>query len=277
MTDINELDEIMSGAGDEPVAELENTEATQERDEQGRFASKEQAAEPEQETAQEPEAEDPRVPLAAVHEARTKAKEEREARERVERELAEMRGQMQVLLNQRQQPQPQQEKASPDFWDDPNAFVTQVINPVQQRIERQREEFSMTLAIDKHGKDTVEKAYQAMGAAMQAGDPQALASYQSIMASPHPYGSLVEWHKRHESMSMVGNDPMAWFESEFEKRLGDPEQQAKILERIRGTATAAVDRSQPQVQLPKSLSRVPGGVSEDNDMSDTALFSHATR
>lgn len=275
MTDINELDEIMSGAEDDSATEQTKEIKTEEVAEQ---PTAEAEGEPEiSEQQDEQSSEEGKVPLAALHEARQREREAKQATEALQQQLATLQGQMQVLMQQRQQPQtPQEPKQAPDFWENPDEYLKHQLDPVQQQIQQQREQFSMTLAIDKHGKETVEGAYQAMGQAMQMGDPTARAAYEAIMASPHPYGALVDWHKAQETQRTIGNDPQKWFEQELEKRLSDPAEQAKFLERIRGTAQGNVG-SQPQTSLPKSLAKVPGGTTSEGDMSDSALFSQAMR
>lgn len=282
-----ELDEILASDDVQEITQEQQpeTESTgQTRDEQGRFASKAEQPETTQEqpevTDDEPEPEQGKVPQQALHAARQKAKEATTEAEQLRQQLAQMQAQIQ-LLNQRQAPQPQKTEEAPkpvDFWESPDSFLESKLSPFQQQIQQQREQFSKMLAMQAHGSETVDNAYNAFVEAARA-NPQAYAAeYQSIMASEHPYDALVSWHKRQETLRMVGNDPNAWLEAEMDKRLEDPAYQAKVLERIKGTA-AANSRSNPVTSLPPSLSRLPAGgnTAADEDLSDAGIFSHAMR
>jgi len=214
-----ELDEILSGG--EPARETtEHTqatpaenpeatpEATQPRGEHGHFAAKTTAdgAEPER------EGRSGTVPQQALHASREREKAERERADRLEREMAELRGSVQTLTQQRQQPHPpsEPEKSTDLFWEDPNKFVASAISPVQQQIQQQHERTSKLLAVQTHGREVVDAAYQALGQALRT-DPTAHADYQRIMAADHPYDELVAWNKRRVAQAEIG-DPAAYRE-----------------------------------------------------------------
>lgn len=276
-----ELDEILAESAAPETQEQttqETNEVSQPRDEGGRFAAKavEQA-----ETHVEDEPEPGKVPQQALHASRKKEQEARQEAETLRQQIAELRGQIQ-MINQRpsQQVQPKVEEQKPvDFWEDPNAFVQGALSPVQQQLQQQREQFSKMLAMQSHGKETVDNAFKAFVEAAQANPGAYAGEYQAMMKSEHPYDALVQWHKRQETLKTVGNDPNAWLEAELEKRLSDPSYQAKVMERIRATAANGTTRSNPVTQLPPSLNRLPAGgnVAEESDASDAALFSFATR
>lgn len=285
-----ELDEIMSEPAATTATEITTTEtATQQadriRDEQGRFAAKEAAAaattttQAATTTAAETTASEAgkTVPIEAVHASREKEREARTENDKLRADMARLQGQIEMLSKQRE---PVKEAAkAPDFWEDPNGFVQTALDPVQKQLAQQAERFSMRMAIKEHGQEAVQGAYQALGEAMQAGDPSAKAEYQRIKASDDPYDEIVKWHKRNTAMQKVGNDPDAWLEAEMEKRLADPAYQVKLAERLRTAAAAGTDRSNPPVILPPSLSRLPGGGNApgEQDTSDAGLFAHATR
>lgn len=278
-----ELDELLAPETEaqEATQEQQTEDKGQPRDEHGKFAQKAQEPQTEQQTETHVEDVDPeqgKVPQQALHASRQKEKEARSENEQLRREIAEMRGQLQMLSRQPQAPaKPTEQAKTPDFYEDPDAYLESKLNPVQKTMQQQHEQFSKMLATQAHGKDTVDAAYNAFVQAAQA-NPQAYAGeYQSIMSSEHPYDALVGWHKRQETLKTVGNDPNAWLEAEMEKRLNDPAYQAKVLERIRGATTADPNRS--VTTLPPSLSRLPSGgnTAADNDMSDAALFSNALR
>lgn len=278
-----ELDDILADTPQvEEQIETPTTEGP-ERDEHGRFAAKaEDAPAAEQvEVETQPEAEPGRVPQQALHASREKEREARQEAETLRSQIAEMRGQIQLLSQRGQTPAPKLDEAekAPDFWDDPNAFVNNALTPVQTQLQQQNERFSKMMAIQVHGKETVDGAFKSFVEAAQANPGAYAAEYQAMMKSDHPYDALVAWHKRQETLKTVGNDPNAWLEAELEKRLADPEYQGKVLERIRGTAAGNTNRSNPVTNLPPSLNRLPAGgnTPADDDTSDATLFSHALR
>lgn len=215
--DSKSLDEIMSER-ETPVETveqpaIETTDATA-RDEKGRFAPKEGQA-VEVGTAEAPEivetaAEPGTVPQKALHASREREKEARQEAENLRQKIAQMEGQINLLAQQRQQPAQATEQApAPEPWDP--GYTDYVQAPLKEQMQQQREQFSLTLANDKFGAETVEAAYNAMRQGLQQ-DPSARSDYQRIMASPHPYGELVTWHQRRQALAEVGTDPKAYRE-----------------------------------------------------------------
>lgn len=292
MTDIS-LDEILSGDGnampettDIQQTELQPEDTGQQRDEHGRFAPKAETpavVEPEQPGAIETHAEPGKgVPVGAVQAEREKRQAAQHEAETLRRELAELRGQVTLLTTQRQQPAPQtpQEVKQPaTIWDDPDNFIQSQLSPVQQQMQEMREMLWESQAAQAH---TAEKLEAAKAAAQAlAGTPAGQQLHSEIMVGGNPYSNLVKWHERQQTLATVGNDPQAWLQSELAKLKADPAFQAEIIALARGGAVAqpGIRSQQPVTSLPPSLSRIPtgGNAAEDNDMSDGALFAHATR
>lgn len=281
---MNELDEIMSGdSGAAPVETVTQQEQqpSQPRDETGRFASI-QAQEPVagQPVIEQPVAEHAQpsggVPVGAVQAEREKRQAAQAESEALRREIAELRGMVQAT--RQPAPQPQQEQQPASLWDDPDAYLKSQISPLEQRLLAQAANFSMRMAIKEHGKEVFDAAEQALAQAANTPDGQQFIS--KLRASDDPAEDLIKWHKQQQAIARVGSDPDAWLNAEIERRLSDPTEQAKILERIRSGAASNTNRSQaPLTSLPPSLSRMPAGgnTPADGDMSDGALFSHATR
>jgi hypothetical protein len=274
------------------------------RDPRGRFASKAKDADaaPTQQPAEtQNEPSDPsRDPASQAHQPEHpdapipswRARELREQREAAERRASDIGRHYQALERQFHAmaaqlnaltPRPQ---AEPDLFADPDAFIRTKVEPVRQQVGAElgqmREGFSRLIASEKYGEDAVQAAYDELDRQMQAGG--ARYEFARIMASPHPFGELVKWHKAHQARLTVGDDPKAWFESELEQRLKDPAEQARMLERIRGAVSVpahqAGGRAAPLVQLPPSLSRVPSAApfgADDGDGSDLNLYRYATR
>ena len=282
-----ELDDILADNGTQETTEQTQETATAEtvkRDDLGRYASK--AGEPEVITEQPVAGADDtsgNIPPAAIAASRAKAREKEEENTTLRTQLAQLQGQVELLSRQTRQPQVapkvEEPKPVPEIWEDPNGFVQAALSPVQQAMQQQAERFSMRLAVKEYGKDTVQSAYSALGEAIRAGDPNAKAEYQRIKSSDDPYEDIVQWHKRSQTLRTVGDDPNAWLEAEIEKRLADPAQQGKFLERIHATAQQNTSRSNPVTNLPPSLTRLPAGGNTpgEADMSDAGIFSHALR
>jgi hypothetical protein len=277
---VNELDEIMSGS-DGVVPEVSNEPAAKPRDEIGRFAPKveEPAAivEPIAEAQPGPEEAHPQggIPQARLKAEAEKRREAEADAAALRREIAELRGMVQAT--RQPAPQPQQEQPPASLWDDPDAYLKSQISPLEQRLLAQAANFSMRMAIKEHGKEVFDAAEQALAQAANTPDGQQFIS--KLRASDDPAEELIKWHKQQQAFARVGNDPDAWLNAEIEKRLSDPAEQAKIMERIRSGAASNTNRSQPLTSLPPSLSRMPAGgnTAADSDMSDGALFSHAMR
>lgn len=291
---MNELDEIMSGAG-EAMPENTTQEPTQQpRDEAGRFAANElpthghvidgKVLDARDAETQHPNAEEQQphteakpnggVPVKAVQEEREKRQAAQAEAEALRRELAELRG----MVMARQQPaaaHPQQEQKPASLWDDPDAYLQSQLTPVQREMQETREMLWEIQASSRHGAEKVEAAKKAA----EASTPEEKAAlHRQLMAGGNPFDNLVKWHQQNQVMSRIGNDPDAWLQQEIERRLNDPAEQAKILERIRTGAAANTSRSQPATNLPPSLNRLPAGGNQpaDTDMSDGALFNFAT-
>lgn len=179
------------------------------RDEFGRFAPKEEGEEPapEKELAAEPEAESPpeennqepdrRVPLSELQKERQK----RQEYEHQLQQLSAERAQYQAYLQQLQQQQQPQE--NPDIFDDPDRFVEQKLSPIEQKMENARLDMSEDRARERFGDDTVNEAMQAA---------QRMGVLNSFVQSRHPYGELVQWFQRENTLKEVGTDPKAYRE-----------------------------------------------------------------
>ena len=85
----------------------------------------------------------------------------------------------------------------------------------------------MLQAIDKHGQETVDSAFNALKSKM-ATDPSMGAAYQQIMASVHPYQALVDWHRRQSAIDEIGNDPNAYREKLRAELLAEMQEQTRM-------------------------------------------------
>jgi len=218
-----DIKDILEGRADAPV---ETNEVVEE-------VSTELEAQPEEtpEVADSEEKTDKNgVPVAALQAERRKYKDNLAA---VEQKLAESDARWQQrfeqLIGTIKPPEPPQQ--APDFWENPETAIDyrlqQMVNPLQQQLVRQREEISMLQAIDKHGQETVDNAFNALKSKM-ATDPSMGAAYQQIMASVHPYQALVDWHRKQSAIDEIGNDPNAYREKLRAELLAEMQEQTRM-------------------------------------------------
>ncbi len=264
-----DLDEIMSGSGGDSATEQQPAHETEQaarddgRDEHGRFASQQPAEQ--QPATQEQRPPEGYVPIQAL-DARL-AKE----RERYETQLQQRDMQIQQYLRQQAKP-PEAPKPPPDIFENPDAAIDyrlqQAMQPVQQGQQNIVENFSRMMASDKHGEEAVNAAYAEMQNRMQSNPRGAQFDYQRIMASPHPYGELVKWHKSQAALSTYGDDPTAYREklrAELMAEMQGGQQQAPqtqqppVMPTSFAGARNAGPSTAPAFSGPRPLSEIMGG------------------
>jgi hypothetical protein len=169
----------------------------------------------------------------------------------------------------------------PDIFEDPTGFAKHLQKGFQDELARRdaqlsnlRVENSMAIAHKFH-KDAFEKAWSAVNA-LNPQDPDARQTVQRIMASPDPGEALVNWHKRNETLAIVGDDPTKFVEKTRaelrESLLKDPEFRKQLLAEMRGEATNGADGQARNVtRLPRSLAAV-GGSNGGVDRIDPNAF-----
>jgi len=172
----------------------------------------------------------------------------------------------------------QQNQKQPDFFDNPDAATQQLImrtlQPYAEETRRNLMYMGKMVAAARHGEDKVEEAEQAFlqARAAESLDP---ADYERVVQSPNRYDAVVQWHKRQSVLASVGDDPNAWFERQLEARMADPQFQAKVLEKVRGSAATKPS----EVRLPPTLSRTTAAASNAGasvgDLSNESLFAYA--
>lgn len=237
------LDSILSGKGEAapapetPAVEKpveEQKPAPETRDERGRFT----ATTPDKGSHVQPQvqpekaapaagAEPPpaktdvgnerQAPIGAVKAERGKRQEAEAEANQLREELAAIRAQTAQLERMFQGAIPKPPKAEPppppDPYADPQGFrdygVKQALTPLQEQIDRRLDAMDRMLAEQRFGAQAVQAAYDAMKEAIQT-DPQVVADHQRIMEQPNSYAALVNWHKRRQVLSEVGEDPEAY-------------------------------------------------------------------
>lgn len=144
------------------------------------------------------------VPHKAIAEARAELRAMKEANARLQAQHDAMMGTVGRAFAP-QQPAP------PDWFQDPDAALRDRLSPIEQAFAQQREQMSQLMAEEKHGREAVSAAMQAIQDEV-ARNPAARFEVQRMMNSPHPYGALVDWHKQRNVLSEIGADPAAYRE-----------------------------------------------------------------
>lgn len=228
----------------------------------------------------------PAADPATVPSARLR--EESDRARRAEQERDELRQRLEALQNPKPALQP---KAEVDPWANPKEFsksvVDEAVAPLNETVRQVVFTYSKRDAVRDHGAEAVSAAEEALEQAVRAGQVNGETLKAQLSASLDPVGDVVRWHKRQSALTKVGDDPDKWLESELERRLSDPAEQAKILERIQKGAAAASGGA-PATELPGK----PGPVSvpslrnigtaaapspsNGNEPSDGELFASVT-
>lgn len=260
------LDEILSGTP-EPVVE---TAAAPEpeikpepvRDEQGRFAPKDGEAQP-QPTDEEAKAvvEGAPKPQTQPHGfvPQQALDEERQKRRDLEARIA-------ALERPPQAPAPATpDKPKPTLWDSPDDYLAERLTPLQRELAETRMFYSGELAKSKFGEDTCKAAYSAMQEAVQSGkiDPNQVEAFLS--KSRDPVGDIVRWHQNRPEVQAASMREQ--IKAEVMKELGiDPNKPAE--------PAPSSTPSAPVINIPQSLSKIPGNASAaaDRDESLTELL-----
>lgn len=262
--DDESLDDILS-APVTPVTEGHEEQAEQPdgrlRDEHGRFAPKDEPEQPEDEEGRpepddEPEGEH-NAPVASVVAERRKRQAAESERNDLASKVAELSGQISVLMQQRNQPQqqvpPPEPKPRPQMWDDPDqwgqSLVEERLSPVQQQIAEMTFLASEGRALARYGVATVDAAQEAVKAAVASGQLDGPAVEAQLRKSRDPVGDVVRWHQ---------NSPAVQETSLREKLRAELMAEFGIDPNAPKSPTPSQQRN-PSVRLPPSLSRIPSG------------------
>jgi hypothetical protein len=274
MTEGSGDDDVFDGVFDretpqETVVDTTNTETPSgpPRDERGRFAS----SQPQQEAQAElqPQAEttphqDPNanrhVPLSEHLGERTKYKERISQIEKSQME-SEARAkayeqQIQQLLNQRQQPQPQVHQPveeEPDPYSDPQGWAKHQRDQVTEMLRQNRAAMSQRFAVQQYGAEAVQQAL--------ANVPSNVAN-NLYVNSADPFGDLMEWHKEQQVRKEVGSDLDG-----YKKRIEEEVRQKVLAELKAGGASG-----QPQPKFPGSLAAATATGEQGGHLTEEAAM-----
>lgn len=258
--DDESLDDILSTPVT-PVKEAPEEQAETDgrvRDEHGRFAPKGEPEEPIDEEGrpepdEEPEGEH-NAPVASVVAERRKRQAAESERNDLASKVAELSGQISVLMQQRNQPQqqtPQPEPVKPpEFWEAPDKYVEHVLSPFQQQIAQMTYRASRAEALAEFGKETVTTAQQALEEAVKGGQLDGTKVKEQLTKSNDPVGDIVRWHQNRPEVreTSMREQLRAELAAEWGIDLTQPK-----------TPSPTPSQRNPQVRLPPSLSRIPAG------------------
>lgn len=184
-----------------------------------------------------PETEPKHVPLAALE-------DERRKRQEIQRELEALRS------------KPADKAIDPVV--DPEGFRKHFEEQSQKALVNERLNMSEQIVRSHLGDEAVDAAMQAFEEAEKS-NPGLRAT---ILASRHPYQSLVEWHKREQTLATVGTDLTA-----YEQRLRE-----KWLEEVKANPAAlGLAVPTPQQPVAPSLANRPSVGARDSWTGPTPL------
>jgi hypothetical protein len=266
---------------EEAVVEVPEAPAEQEgqpRDEHGRFAGK-PADEPAPVAEVQAEAPKPAVDDNAAMVPSWRVREINEEKRALADKVANFEAERLQWQQRQAQPAPQPQAPAPkvekpDPLLDPEGYEKYLETKFEEKLLNNHRESSLAQAHRTY-KAEFEEAY---AAAQKQVDPALRARMQQ---SRDPGETLMQWHRERKTMAEVGTDPNAFFEKRFEAYLADPANQAKVLERIRGTAQQqpGATRQAPATSLPPSLTRATNASAitsaDDDDISDEGLWRSA--
>lgn len=219
---------------------------------------------------------DHRIPLA-------EHLNEREKRQAAEARASQFERQMETM-NRRLEELQKPKGPTPDIYTDADAFVRAQIDPVQKQQEAIIDRFSRLMAVQQFTKPVVDAAYAALETAVRS-DPNMRLEAQRIWQNEHPYGALVDWHKRQEALQEIGTDPAAYKTKLREEFLKDPEFRKAVIDAVKAENGGQQNgQSRPGstiTRLPPSLNRVTNAASvntaEEETLSDAELFRQSMR
>jgi len=184
-------------------------------------------------------------------------------------------------IQQRQPEKVEEPKPRPDVFENPDGFlehgVKAAIDPVESKVSKVIETFSLRDAVREHGQEKVQGAFQALHQAALSGDPEARATVERVKQSMDPFGDIVGWHQKSSVLREVGADPAAFIQKKLDEALNDPAFLQKALEKAQGGKTPSPKSSAASPAIP-SLNRVTAAADEHEDEEDAGeVFNTALR
>ena len=219
------------------TSEVETPEEPQgpERDEHGRFKSKETG----EEAGSPPEDRNEFEGAATVAERRRRQEADQRAEQALSK-IAELENQIKQLREPPAPPAP-----PPDMFEDPQGFTSHIQQQYQQGLYNQTLTFSEKLARIQHGDNLVDEAVN-WGKSRCDADPY---FNQQVAASGDPVGYVVKQYQREQVTNTVTPEDLAAFE-EWKKQRPAPPKAPQTISNERGTVprAVAIDTEPPSLE-----------------------------
>jgi hypothetical protein len=196
--------------------------------------------------------------------------DERDKRKKAEDENAALKRQLEGLQRQNQ---PQGPNLAELMSKDPDAYHRHVMGEAAQLVRTQILEANLTAAAGRHGQ-VFDEAYEAV---LQAGP----AVVQECLAKPDPGEAIVNWHKRHQTLSGLPDtfyaDPDAWVRQRYAELAAQAAQPALGKPPVQPGAAPMAAPAQPAVQTapPPSLASAPGSAGAFQEQVPESAFAYA--
>lgn len=252
-----------------------------ERDEKGRFASKE--ADKTEVTKQEPDTKTEKVEEQRGEIPAWRLREEAEAKrawqskaEQAQRQNEDTQRQLAALqqqLNGFQRQQAETKNPPPDRYADPDGFDAYQQQQWQRQLLAERAASNEDLARFKFGDELVDKADAELTRHLQMNPHDPIR--QIVLDSRRPAFEIVKWFQQQEANKrLAGKSIDDLLKEHGEKLLDDPAYLARAIEKAKATAKPV--QGQANSTIP-SLNRTTAAASDDGvgDESDASLFKSA--
>lgn len=270
------FDAVLEGKEPETVAVAQEAEqaaeATQPRDDSGRFAAKD---EPQPEApAAEADKPEPAIPPGRL-------REEAEARRRAEAEASELRAQMKMLMERMPVPQvqPKPEQPVPDIFEAPDQWadhrIRSTVDPVMQQMHSVLMHNAELIASSVLGADKVAAAKEWFSQAQTNGQ-LSREDAARINASPNPFEAAVKAHKRHVAMAAVGEDIEAYNQKIIAEHLAAQKQAGQPDAQPQGQGSTIVRMPKPPSNLTRITSAASSAPEAEPPVGDMELFEQLT-
>jgi hypothetical protein len=248
----------------------------QPRDEHGRFAPK-AGDTPAPADATPPPAE-PTPESDGGHIPAWRLREEAENRRAAEAKLQQYERELEQLRRNQPKPEPPKPPELPDPLLDLPGFYQHLQNDRAIWEKNLRGELSFELA-SQANPERFSKALAAI-----QGPGVSPADILRVKDAPSPGRELLAWYAQHERTQIVGDDLEAYNKKVLAEALKNPEHLRQAAEALRLSVVPSTGnglRQPSPVRLPPSLNGItPSGAAiagdDDTDMSDEAIFRHAT-
>jgi hypothetical protein len=159
------------------------------------------------------------------------------------------------------------------MFSDPDAYDRHVMERATRVVQTQILEANLSAAAGRHGK-AFDEAYEAV---LQAGP----AVVQECLAKPDPGEAIVNWHKRHKTLSSLPDtffiDPDAWARQRYAELAAQAAQPAPGIPPAQPGAAPMAAPTAPAAPAapPPSLAAAPGSAGAFQEQVPESAFAYA--